>query len=1497
MRKQLLRGSLAGLFLLMSAGTWALDQVDGVYQIGSTQDLVDFAAVVNEGENNVNAVLTADIDLTGVEWNCISTFRGTFDGQGHSITNFNYTTTGDNQGFIGTIMGATLQNFSISGTLNAMHGASGTIGYADGSSVIRNVHCGVDVNVENKGHSGGLVGSLRTAWIDGCTYSGTFTIIHEKGDSNGGVAGYTDKGKITNCLFSGKIIVTQAGNHCGGILGYNNNNSFQGLHGNLSIGTVEGGTSGKIAAILGRANTGTPKGAITGNYYLEGTAAIGMGGENAVETPAVTEEQLASGEIAYKLNAHNETPVWFQQIGTDAMPIRTGEAVVYESGTYNCDGTPAGDLVYTNTPSEPVFTPHEYDEDGLCEVCGDLKKGEDGYYEISTPDALRWVAKQVNSGNKAMNLRITADLDLGGENWTPIGNDTHMFEGTVDGGFHTISNMVVDHQEPGAGLFGTVAKGTIRDLYIDESCSVTGVKYAGGLIGHTYGSNTVNIIQVGVMCDVTCVGEAAAGLVGNANSGGICHIDRCFTTGAITAEKDAAAFSGWLGNVGATIKNSWSISAVTGFQNESRYLARYGGLTMTNCYCPFGTQGTHIEEDEVGNGALAYYLNGKTFINPTWYQNIGLDLYPTLDSTHGVVYRVDEGVYGSITDEASFKTFTQVVIAAEETFAQETVACQQLLDDYLAQVKETAAITERNAFLQAYAALMESRKTVETSAGVYAAYQAVCEETIAYLEANPINSALCEVLEAYLNSDIEPNEEYPNGSYSYIMATHTLTDEQIAAEQAYVEDMLKKAIAADYVAGSEVSTLLKNASLDEGFAGWERTFEGGSMTPATVKGVMSAGEAWNCTFDMYQTLTGMKNGIYMLQANAAYRAGGDIYNTLHAGQLYLNDNVNFIMMQAEDIIAKDEAVDGENCHLTGDATDYSYILGEEEGYVPMGPIGCAYAFKGGRYVNYVAVEVTDGNLTVGVKNPGTGIAKDWTGFGQFRLFYLGSAEEANASLEQVLQGYADRTATILGFVPSEAEDYAKYPNFSQALKDELAAAVAAIPAAADGAAKMALVEKFSQLFQQVYECRKAYVTMVETAESVYTIIQEMFDQGFITAEEKDPVLADYNRGWDAFITGSASTEEALEIVERFNSNSLYPPYADGAYQLSTVRDWTIFALMVNAGAADINANLCADLDFAETTLVPIGWNMTDDCAAANNTFVYRGVFDGKGHRISNANVFKPSSIGAGVFGSIGSPAVIRNLILDSTCSITGSDRAGFVGRSTGSGEIYLENLGNEGTVSAKIASAGLLGNANDGSYAVIKNCYTTGTILQSDGVDSWKNCAQICGWFGTVGGKVENTWSISTVAGHDGMDQIFTRYGGGNANVVLNNNYSTTGDGKKATVISAGAVASGELAYNLNGGNTVDPVWRQTLGEGGDAHPVFDVTHLIVFKAEDGTYYNDKENAIVNVNTELGNTVDVYDVQGRLLRSCVPASASLQGMPRGMYILKGQKGTGRTVVK
>lgn len=66
---------------------------DGYYQIGSASDLQWFASQVNAGHITYNAKLTADIDLSGVTWTSIGTssdlFSGTFDGDGHSLSNLN----------------------------------------------------------------------------------------------------------------------------------------------------------------------------------------------------------------------------------------------------------------------------------------------------------------------------------------------------------------------------------------------------------------------------------------------------------------------------------------------------------------------------------------------------------------------------------------------------------------------------------------------------------------------------------------------------------------------------------------------------------------------------------------------------------------------------------------------------------------------------------------------------------------------------------------------------------------------------------------------------------------------------------------------------------------------------------------------------------------------------------------------------------------------------------------------------------------------------------------------------------------------------------------------------------------------------------------------------------------------------------------------------------------------------------------------------------------
>ncbi|MEE1147123.1 MAG: T9SS type A sorting domain-containing protein, partial [Bacteroidaceae bacterium] len=101
--------------------------------------------------------------------------------------------------------------------------------------------------------------------------------------------------------------------------------------------------------------------------------------------------------------------------------------------------------------------------------------------------------------------------------------------------------------------------------------------------------------------------------------------------------------------------------------------------------------------------------------------------------------------------------------------------------------------------------------------------------------------------------------------------------------------------------------------------------------------------------------------------------------------------------------------------------------------------------------------------------------------------------------------------------------------------------------------------------------------------------------------------------------------------------------------------------------------------------------------------------------------------------------------------------------------------------------------------------------------------------------------------------------------------------------------ASGAVAYSLNNGNTDTPVWFQTLGT--DACPVLDSSHMIVILNEDGTYSNKKGDAIdkTEMSQQLPAIVNVYDMQGRLVKSNVKAGESLNGLPHGLYIVGGKK--------
>ena len=327
----------------LSSSAWALEKDGDVYQIGTAQDLADFAALVNGGETAVNAVLTQDIDMSELDsWTAIgdwntgavsSAYCGHFDGQGYKITGFNFTSNKNYFGIFGVIStGALIENFDIYGTMTLSHKTGGVVAYTrDATPTIRYIHSYVNINcVETASATalrpGGILGSAvnGTTVIENCTYSGTLNVGGHTGNI-GGIVGYVNNAtaaivNITNCLFDGKIENGTADGQCGGVVGYSNKGKVT-IKNCLSIGAITTGT-GNDGMFFGRLNTSNSKfdGA---NYYI-GTNINGTSsGASASGTAPtlVTAEQLASGEIAYALNGEqSDEVIWFQKLGLTIIP-------------------------------------------------------------------------------------------------------------------------------------------------------------------------------------------------------------------------------------------------------------------------------------------------------------------------------------------------------------------------------------------------------------------------------------------------------------------------------------------------------------------------------------------------------------------------------------------------------------------------------------------------------------------------------------------------------------------------------------------------------------------------------------------------------------------------------------------------------------------------------------------------------------------------------------------------------------------------------------------------------------------------------------------------------------------------------------------------------------------------------------------------------------------------------------------------------------------------
>ena len=292
-------------------------QKDGVYQIGTADELVWFAKQVNGGSTAISGVLTAEIDLNGFDWTPIGSsakkFSGSFDGAGYAIKNLtiNYQTAKSGErlylGLFGYAEGtkdnrAAIKNLTVQGSVNAgsefsvysgnVAGVVACGSYVDVSGVISRVNVTVDAKVGSACGVGGLAGVLINSTATNCGsggnvsgvknlgglcyefYAGTMTgcyntgAVSGSGTCVGGIMGYAKQAAIKDVYNTGAVSTTK--NLVGGLVGEMEKSSLTNGYSTGKITVSESGGS-SVGAAVGWADT------LSNVYYLEGTSEKGVG--------------------------------------------------------------------------------------------------------------------------------------------------------------------------------------------------------------------------------------------------------------------------------------------------------------------------------------------------------------------------------------------------------------------------------------------------------------------------------------------------------------------------------------------------------------------------------------------------------------------------------------------------------------------------------------------------------------------------------------------------------------------------------------------------------------------------------------------------------------------------------------------------------------------------------------------------------------------------------------------------------------------------------------------------------------------------------------------------------------------------------------------------------------------------------------------------------------------------------------------------------------------
>ena len=293
---------------------------NGSYTVTSADGLMNIAELVNGGKSDINITLDTDIDLTGKDWTPIGTdydnsYKGTFDGGGHTITGLTFTTNDEYAGLFGWLNRAgTVKNVVMEGvqiTSNQIYG--GSIGGVVGSGWGTIENCSVSGSVSGTVYVGGVVGVQIGGSITGCSSSATVKGMVDVG----GVAGQTNSSAtLTACYATGNVIIemdTKKNIAGGSLVGMNAGSSLLACYATGNV-TSTGSSTGymHIGGFLGNNYTTVTACYWKNNheqgigYNRESTGATKVDGSGVTWKNAVdamnTALQNAGSEWRYELN-------------------------------------------------------------------------------------------------------------------------------------------------------------------------------------------------------------------------------------------------------------------------------------------------------------------------------------------------------------------------------------------------------------------------------------------------------------------------------------------------------------------------------------------------------------------------------------------------------------------------------------------------------------------------------------------------------------------------------------------------------------------------------------------------------------------------------------------------------------------------------------------------------------------------------------------------------------------------------------------------------------------------------------------------------------------------------------------------------------------------------------------------------------------------------------------------------------------------------------------